>query len=64
MIEAGYYQVDEFPVQVIGEGEALQCSQWSSGRPRALAIERVLKRGKRITEAQWRDLINAWRLGY
>lgn len=40
------------------------CAQWSSGRPEPFSEVGLRERGTRLTEAQWRELITAIKLGW
>jgi hypothetical protein len=60
-----FYEVHGLPVRIGRAGVAIQtCSQWSSGKPEPFSALCVEKQGKRITEQQWRELIQVIKLGW
>lgn len=62
---ARYFNVDGLPVSFGRvKGCPFRCAMWANGRPMIFSEARVAERGKPISEAAFRDLITACRLGY
>lgn len=60
-----YFDVDGLPVSFGRvKGCPFRCAMWANGRPMMFSEARVRERGKPISEAGFRDLIAACRLGY
>lgn len=62
---AQFFDVGGLPVSLGKvQGSIYRCAQWSSGRPVMFSEATLESSGKRITEAAFRDLVTACRLGY
>lgn len=60
-----FYEMHGLPVS-LGPvpGCPYPCAQWSSNRPERFSEVGVRERGKRLSEAQFRDLIRVMQLGW